>query len=79
MNESEWNHLEVRPQLESVRVMDVGLKVGDRVRPRPANNADIMDTALAGKVAIIESIEQDYEDTGTDSPRGLNPHEAAFA
>jgi hypothetical protein len=38
------------------------LRVGDRIRICPKKNADIMDIALAGKVAVIEAIEQDYED-----------------
>jgi hypothetical protein len=40
----------------------VRMKTGDRVRVRPKSRADIMDMALAGKIAIIESIEQDAED-----------------
>jgi hypothetical protein len=40
----------------------VSIKTGDRVRVRPKSRADIMDIALAGKIAIIESIEQDAED-----------------
>jgi hypothetical protein len=62
MNELDWNNLEARPQLTSVRVLGIDLKPGDRVRLWPKKSADIMDMVLAGKVAIIESIEQDYED-----------------
>lgn len=62
MNESDWNNLEDRPKLESVRIFGVDLKPGDRVRLWPKKGADVMDMALAGKVAIIEAIEQDYED-----------------
>ena len=29
---------------------------------RPKKNADVFDMALANQIAIIESIEQDYED-----------------
>lgn len=47
---------------ESVRVFGVELRVGDRVRLWPQKTADIMDMALAGKVAMIEAIEQDLED-----------------
>jgi hypothetical protein len=36
--------------------------VGDRVRLRPRRRADIMDTVLDGKIAIIEAIERDFED-----------------
>ncbi len=61
MNLSDWNGLEDRPQLTSVRIAGVELKPGDRVRLRPRGRADIMDLALAGKTATIASIEQDYE------------------
>jgi hypothetical protein len=40
----------------------VSLKAGDRVRVRPKNRADIFDMAVAGKIAVIETIEQDAED-----------------
>lgn len=35
---------------------------GDRVRLRPRKKADIFDIALNGKVAIVESVERDFED-----------------
>ena len=57
-----WNPLEDRPALTSVRVFGVDLKRGDRVRLWPQKSADIMDLALAGQIAQIESIEQDYDD-----------------
>jgi hypothetical protein len=62
MNEWEWQLLEERTQLDHVRVRGVDLKQGDRVRLRPRAGGDILDIALAGKIATIESIEQDYED-----------------
>ena len=37
------------------------VRVGDRVRLRPRNGGDVLDIALAGQIALIESIEQDYE------------------
>lgn len=58
-----WNPFEedkVPP--ESVRVFGVELRVGDRVRLWPLKQADIMDMALRGKVAVVEAIEQDFED-----------------
>jgi hypothetical protein len=61
MNQDEWNNLEERPQLESVRLFGVELRHGDRVRLWPQGRADIMDLAMAGKSATIEAIEQDYE------------------
>jgi len=59
----EWQLLEEKTQLESVRVGGGGeVRQGDRVRLRPRAGGDIFDLALAGRVAVIESIEQDYED-----------------
>ncbi len=53
---------EGRPTLESLVVEGVELKKGSRVLLRPHPGGDIIDLALAGKVAFIEGIEQDYED-----------------
>ena len=61
MNEWEWQLLEDKPALEKVTVEGVDFRVGDRVRLHPRDGGDIMDVALAGKLGIIESIEQDYE------------------
>lgn len=58
----EWNPLEeTKLAPESVRVFGVDLRVGDRVRLWPQKTADIIDMALAGKVAAIEAIEQDFD------------------
>jgi hypothetical protein len=58
-----WNpDLEDRPKPESARWGEVTLNVGDRVRLCPRGGADVLDLALAGRIATIESIEQDYED-----------------
>ena len=62
MNEWEWQLLEDRSTLDHIDVLGVALKPGDRVRLKPRSGGDILDLALAGRVAIIESIEQDYED-----------------
>ena len=62
MNEWEWQLLEDQATLDHIDVLGVALKPGDRVRLRPRSGGDILDLALAGRVAIIESIEQDYED-----------------
>lgn len=59
---SDWNPFEEKPPLESVRVFGIELRKGDRVRLWPQKNADIMDLALVGQVAMIEAIEQDFED-----------------
>ena len=61
MNEWEWQLLEDKPALEVCVIDDVELRVGDRVRLAPRKGADIMDIFLAGKIAVIEGIEQDYE------------------
>jgi hypothetical protein len=47
--------------LESITVAGVRLSKGDRVRIRPKGRADVMDLVLAGKVAVIEGVEQDAE------------------
>jgi hypothetical protein len=47
---------------ESVRWGDGHLHLGDRVRIHPRRQADIMDIALTGRTAVVESIERDYED-----------------
>ena len=57
-----WDPFADRPPQESVLVFGVELRAGDRVRLWPQKKADIMDMALEGKVALIEAIEQDYED-----------------
>jgi hypothetical protein len=62
MNEWEWQLLEEKTPIEHVLVSGVEIKTGTRVRLRPRAGGDIFDLALAGKVAIVESIEQDYED-----------------
>ncbi len=61
MNEMDWRLLEDKETVDSVRVGDVDLKKGDRVRLRPRSGGDVMDLALAGRLAMIEAIEQDYE------------------
>jgi hypothetical protein len=61
MNQLDWHLLEDKPPLDSVTVNGVDLKRGDSVRLRPRKSGDILDVVLAGKLALIESIEQDYE------------------
>jgi hypothetical protein len=53
---------EGRPELGSVVVDGVELTKGSRIMLWPRSGGDVMDIALAGKVAFIEAIEQDYED-----------------
>src|ERR1700733_6753772 len=62
MNELEWRLLEDKAPLESITLSDqTELRKGGRVRLRPRPGGDVMDLALNGKIAVIESIEQDYE------------------
>jgi len=61
VNEWEFGVLEDKTPVESARVDGGAVKKGDRVRLRPSEGGDIFDLALAGQVAVIESIEQDYE------------------
>ena len=58
---SDWDPLAERPRLDRVRAGDVEIRPGDRVRLWPLGRADILDLALEGKTATVESIEQDYE------------------
>jgi hypothetical protein len=51
-----------RPRIERVQVGDSEVKAGDRVRLWPMGRGDILDMALEGKTALIEAIEQDFED-----------------
>lgn len=57
-----WGKLESKSPIEHIRVAGVDLRAGDQVVLRPLKGSDIMDIALAGKTATIESLMQDYED-----------------
>jgi hydrogenase maturation protease len=61
MREWEWNLLEDKASLDQVEIAGVVVKKGDRVRLCPRDGGDILDIALRGQVATIESIEEDYE------------------
>ncbi len=61
MNEWEFHLLEDKHSPESVTIGGVELRPGDRVTLRPRQGGDVFDIALAGKLAVIESLEQDYE------------------
>ena len=61
MNEWEFELLEEKAPAESINISGVEVKKGARVRLRPRAGGDIFDLALAGQIAVIESIEQDYE------------------
>src|SRR6478752_7698482 len=61
MNEWEWQLLEDNNLLDHVTIAGIDIKPGDRVRLKPRKGGDIMDLALAGQIAVIEALEQDYE------------------
>jgi hydrogenase maturation protease len=61
VNEWEWQALEDKTTIESLDLQGVQVRRGERVRLRPRAGGDVFDLALAGKIATIESIEQDYE------------------
>ena len=61
MNEYEWHLLEDKNRVESLEIDGAEVRCGDRVRLRPRQGGDVFDVALAGRVATIEAIEQDYE------------------
>jgi hydrogenase maturation protease len=56
-----WDELD-RPGPDSVTVDGVELRAGSRVRLHPRRGGDIFDLVLAGKVAIVEGIDQDLDD-----------------
>ncbi|HZU36918.1 MAG TPA: hypothetical protein VFA18_13450 [Gemmataceae bacterium] len=58
----DWDPWLERPPVSEIRVGDVVLHAGDRVRLHPIGRADIFDLALEGRTATIEAIEQDFED-----------------
>ena len=73
-------HGALRPT--TLAVGDRRLGAGDRVRLRPQRRADILDLAMAGRLATIVSVEQDFDDrayfavTLDDDP---GPHRFFFA
>ncbi len=46
----------------SVMIEGVEVVKGSRVRLHPRPGGDVMDSALAGRTAYVESLEQDFED-----------------
>jgi hydrogenase maturation protease len=57
---SYWEELE-RPGPDSVMVAGTDLRPGSRVRLAPRKGGDVFDTALAGRSAVVEGIEQDLD------------------
>ena len=60
-NTMDENFFNPTTRLDTVSISGINLREGDRVRVRPKSRADVMDMAVAGKIAIIESIEEDAE------------------
>jgi hypothetical protein len=61
MDSNSWDPEADRRRLECIRVDGAEIRPGRRVRLRPRGRADILDLALAGMSATVESIEEDYE------------------
>ena len=61
MNEWEWQLLEEKTPLDHFEISGTEVRAGSRVRLRPRKGGDVMDIALAGQLATIECLEQDYE------------------
>ena len=61
MNEWEWQLLEEKTPLDHFEIGGIEVRAGNRVRLRPRKGGDVMDIALAGQIATIECLEQDYE------------------
>src|SRR5271170_5150120 len=61
MNEWEWQLLEDKTLVDYLLISGFEVRTGDRVRLFPKKGGDILDIALYGQVATIESMEQDYE------------------
>ena len=61
MNEWEWQLLEEKTPVDHKEISGIEVRPGSRVRLRPRKGGDVMDIALAGQIATIECLEQDYE------------------
>ena len=61
MNDIDWRLLEEKIPVECVDVAGVEVRAGSRVRLRPRKGGDIFDLALAGQIAVVDSLEEDYE------------------
>lgn len=57
----DWGPDADRRSVECIHIGPAEVRRGDRVRLRPHGRADIMDLALAGKIATVASVEQDFE------------------
>ena len=57
-----WQQSEPIEVLAAIQIDGIEVRRGDRVRLRPLGRADIFDMALAGKIAVVEAIEHDFDD-----------------
>ena len=55
-----WHELN-KPTPQSLMIRGIEIRKGSKVWLRPHPGGDVMDLVLAGKVAIIQAIEQNYE------------------
>jgi hydrogenase maturation protease len=55
-----WEELE-RPGPDTVTVGGAEVRAGSRVRLHPRPRTDVFDAALDGRIALVESVEQDME------------------
>jgi hypothetical protein len=58
---NDWSPEADRRRLECIHIGPAEVRAGDRVRLQPRGRADIFDIFLAGKTAIVEAIEQDFD------------------
>ncbi len=56
-----WDPEADRRTLECLHIGAAEIRQGNRVRLCPRGRADILDMALAGKTATVDSIEQDFD------------------
>jgi len=61
VNEWEWRLLEDKSLIDQIEIDGKAVRAGDRVLLRPRQGGDVFDLALAGQIATIEALEQDYE------------------
>jgi hydrogenase maturation protease len=61
MNEWEWQALDDKTPLASVEVRGGAVKPGDFVWLKPGPGGDVFDLALAGRMASVEALEQDFD------------------
>ncbi len=55
-----WEELE-RPAPDAIALSGSQLRAGSRVRLRPRGGGDVWDLVLAGRIAVVEAIEQDLD------------------